>query len=172
MAKTFGTLTAPKSGPRARSKPNSAQSESRSLGGSIYASTVLSLDADGPHEEDQPLNDQQWGGSTFHVILTIRNLHYSLCYVCWQILQRKKIGLSRRTKRSLNTVNQSESKNRHLASFLRSFKRKECIRYVSDPNAKVRLETREARIKNAENKSTTTEKACFCGALREEHKTR
>lgn len=69
MAKTFGTLTAPKSGPRARSKPNSAQSESRSLGGSIYASTVLSLDADGPHEEDQPLNDQQWVGSTFHVIL-------------------------------------------------------------------------------------------------------
>ena len=65
MAKTFGTLTAPKSGPRARSKPNSAQSESRSLGGSIYASTVLSLDADGPHEEDQPLNDQQWVGSTF-----------------------------------------------------------------------------------------------------------
>ena len=63
MAKTFGTLTAPKSGPRARSKPNSAQSErsdTRSLGGSIYASTVLSLDADGPHEEDQPLNDQQW----------------------------------------------------------------------------------------------------------------
>ena len=74
MAKTFGTLTAPKSGPRARSKPNSAQSESRSLGGSIYASTVLSLDADGPHEEDQPLNDQQWVGRTFHVILTIRIL--------------------------------------------------------------------------------------------------
>ena len=50
--------------------------------------------------DEEPLNDQQW------------------------ILQRKKIGLSRRTKRSLRRVNQTESKNRNVSSFLKSFKRK------------------------------------------------
>ena len=89
--------------------------------------------------DEEPLNDQQW------------------------ILQRKKIGLSRRTKRSLRRVNQTESKNRNVSSFLKSFKRKECLRFVKDPNSKGRpLAAGPGKV----------EEACFCGAPRDQHKTR
>ena len=64
---------------------------------SIYASTVFSVEAEDDEDyEQEPLNDQQW------------------------ILQRKKIGLSRQTKRSLRRVNQTESKRHNVSSFLKA----------------------------------------------------
>ena len=107
---------------------------------SIYASTILSLEAEDQEAEEEPLNDQQW------------------------VLQRKKIGLSRRTKRSLEKVNQNASKRNHLASFLKSFKRKECVRFVEDPSSKGRP--------LAAGPGPKYEKACFCGAPLDEHKSR
>ena len=101
----------------------------------LYASTILSLEAEDLEAEEEPLNDQQW------------------------ILQRKKIGLSRRTKRSLEKVNQNATKRNHVSSFLKSFKRKECIRFVEDPASK-------GRPLAAGSGGPDTEKACFCGAPR------
>ena len=95
--------------------------------------------------DEEPLNDQQW------------------------ILQRKKIGLSRRTKRSLRRVNQTESKNRNVSSFLKSFKRKECLRFVKDPNSKGRPLAAGPAIIPIPGE---VEEACFCGAPRDQHKTR
>ena len=64
MAKTFGNLggrARTPNPPKSSSRPPSATpSRNSSLGASVYASTVLSLDADEPTEEIQPLNDQQW----------------------------------------------------------------------------------------------------------------
>ena len=130
--KTFGQM-------RPSKRPGSALSSTSSLGASVYASTVVSMDTDDEDIDEEPLNDQQW------------------------ILQRKKIGLSRRTKRSLRKVNQSESKKNNLASFLQSFKRKECVRFVTDPSSKGRP--------FASGKGPSS-KACFCGAPFDEHKTR
>lgn len=133
--KTFGQIR-----PSASKRPGSAVSTS-SLGASVYASTVVSMDLDTDDEDfdEEPLNDQQW------------------------ILQRKKIGLTRRTKRSLRKVNQSESKKNNLASFLQSFKRKECVRFVTDPSSKGRP--------FASGKGPSG-KTCYCGAPIDEHKTR
>ena len=85
MAKTFGSSI--KSAPAGLTQPagqtgsksaRSTRSGQSSIGTSIYASTVLSVDTaiyEGVEEES--LNDQQW------------------------VLQRKKIGLSRRYKSKL-----------------------------------------------------------------------
>ena len=101
--------------------------------------------------------------------LLLTNKWISCSFLFKKVLQRKKIGLSRRTKRSLNRVNQSESKNRHISSFLQSFKRKECIRYVPDPKSYGRpIAASETRTTN----QGQWEKACFCGAPKDEHKTR
>ena len=108
---------------------------------SIYASTILSLEAEDLEDEAEPLNDQQW------------------------VLQRKKIGLSRRTKRSLEKVNQNATKRNHVSSFLKSFKRKECVRFVEDPASK-------GRPLAAGPGGPESENACFCGAPRDEHKSR
>lgn len=122
-------------------KPSKRRSiSSAGTNASIYASTILSLEAEDQEAEEEPLNDQQW------------------------VLQRKKIGLSRRTKRSLEKVNQNASKRNHIASFLKSFKRKECVRFVEDPASKGRP--------LAAGPGPRHEKACFCGAPQDGHKSR
>ena len=122
-------------------KPSKRRSiSSAGTNASIYASTILSLEAEDQEAEEEPLNDQQW------------------------VLQRKKIGLSRRTKRSLEKVNQNASKRNHIASFLKSFKRKECVRFVEDPASKGRP--------LAAGPGPSHEKACFCGAPTDEHRSR
>ena len=111
--------------------------------GSIYASTILSIEEDDLADEDgfQPLNDQQW------------------------ILQRKKIGLPRKTKRSLSKVTEGQAKRNSTIQFLRSFRRKECCKFVQDLNGK------KVRPLGA----TTGPKQwgiCHCGAPQDEHKSR
>ena len=107
----------------------------------LYASTVLSVESEDlvGEEYEEPLNDQQW------------------------ILQRKKIGLSRRTNRSLRRVNETENKKQNVSSFLQSFKRKECARFVPDPDSKGRPLAAGPG---------PDEKACYCGAPRDHHKSR
>ena len=104
MSKAFGNAVSRSK--RVSQRRGSLKSTGSSLGASVYASTIVSMDTDDSDEDAEPLNDQQW------------------------VLQRKKIGLSRKTKRSLARVNQSESKKNSIVAFLQSFKRKECVRYV------------------------------------------
>lgn len=114
---------------------------SSTLNGSLYASTVLSVESDNVEDDyEEPLNDQQW------------------------ILQRKKIGLSRRNIRIFQRASNDNTKRQNEASFLKSFQRKECVRFVPDPQSKGRP--------MAAGPGVADEKACYCGAPRDLHKSR
>ena len=77
---------------------------------SVYASTIWSLENESTRSVPR-LNDQQW------------------------IMQRKKIGLSRKIK-SPKQKN-AKSRKEDIVSFIKNnFRRKECINYVQDPNTK------------------------------------
>ena len=77
---------------------------------SVYASTIWSLENESTRSVPR-LNDQQW------------------------IMQRKKIGLSRKIK-SPKQKN-AKSKKEDIVSFIKNnFKRKECVNYVVDPKPK------------------------------------
>ena len=119
----------------------SAGSLNSSIGGSIFASTILSIE-DQSDEEDsmQLLNDQQW------------------------VLQRKKIGLSRKTSRSLAKVSSNNAKKSSTIQFLKSFRRKECLRFVKDPSKKFRPRGAGPGPKRCD--------MCYCGAPEDEHKSR
>ena len=122
-------------------------------GGSIRASTILSIendyeqrqaayvdwDSDGRHVTQ--LNDQQW------------------------VLQRKKIGLSRRTERSATKEKDSQKRKQSILKFLQSFKRNECVRYVRDPKRS------RSHFKNDLSEDYTAW-PCYCGAPEQEHKKR
>ena len=64
-SKSFGRLHGT---PRSKSsrRPSATPSGTSSLGASIYASTVLSLEAEEDIDEVQPLNDQQWVNTFSH----------------------------------------------------------------------------------------------------------
>ena len=68
-SKSFGRLHGTPNPPQ-RSKssrrPSATPSGTSSLGASIYASTVLSLEAEEDIDEVQPLNDQQWVNTFSH----------------------------------------------------------------------------------------------------------
>ena len=131
-----------------------------SVAGSVYASTILTIesqpepsndfvdwDDDGRHIGR--LNDQQW------------------------VLQRKKIGLSRRTEKIEYKKQDSESKKRKKLKFFRSFKRKECVKFVPDPTKK-----KKPRGATSPKKGQITKeqkwpcRPCYCGAPEYEHKKR
>ena len=79
--------------------------------------------------------------------------------------QRKKIGLSRRTKHSLTKVHGSKAHKETVLEFMRSnFKRKECLHFVADPARKWRPLAATAGPKEAG--------PCFCGKPEDEHMTR
>ena len=123
----------------------------RSIAGSVYASTILSVDDeespdyvdwddDGRHIAQ--LNDQQW------------------------VLQRKKIGLSRRTEKITSKKQDSETKKRKKLSFFQTFKRKECVKYVADPAKRKKPRGAPSAPKGA------SARPCYCGAPEFEHKKR
>ena len=99
---------------------------------SAYASTIWSLENESSKKVPR-LNDQQW------------------------IMHRKKIGLSRKTKRTQDKFTKKKTKGEDLKSFLQNnFKRKECINFVHNPEG---------------FKTITRPRPCFCGATDKEHKT-
>ena len=99
---------------------------------SAFASTIWSLENESSKKVPR-LNDQQW------------------------IMHRKKIGLSRKTKRTQDKFNKKKTKGEDLKSFIQNnFKRKECINFVHNPEG---------------FKTITRPRPCFCGATDKEHKT-
>jgi len=126
-------------------RPRSTQSMGSSIGGSIYASTILSMGDNNDGDDslfdgNVVLNDQQW------------------------ILQRKKIGLSRKTNRALIGVNHAQYKTQNALLFVKSFRRKECVRFVPDLSRRTRP--------YGAGEGIIEESPCFCGAPPDEHKTR
>ena len=122
-----------------------------SLAGSIYASTILSIDEDESRDyvdwDDDgrhiaQLNDQQW------------------------VLQRKKIGLPRRTEKITSKKQDSETKKRTKLSFFKTCKRKECVKYVTDPEKRKQPKGASQAPKGANTRP------CYCGAPEYEHKKR
>ena len=105
-----------------------------SFGESVYASTIWSMESQ-QMKKVPKLNDQQW------------------------VMQRKKIGLSRKVKKTQQDKQEHEQNKSRFISFMESkFKRKECVQYVhkdipgTSSNPRVR--------------------PCYCGATEVEHKTR
>lgn len=116
-----------------------------SIGGSIYASTILSMGEDNSGDDafldgNAVLNDQQW------------------------VLQRKKIGLSRKTNRAFIGVAHAQSKTKNALSFVKSFRRKECVHFVPDLGRRTRP--------YGAGPGTIEESPCYCGAPEDQHKTR
>ena len=104
---------------------------SLSSSNSIVASTIWSLENETVKKVPR-LNDQQW------------------------IMQRKKIGLSRKIK-SPKQKDKTQSKKEDIVSFIRNnFKRKECVNYVCDSNSN------HSKIRRLA--------PCYCGATEKEHK--
>ena len=105
-----------------------------SFGDSVYASTIWSMENEQVKKVPK-LNDQQW------------------------VMQRKKIGLSRKVKKTQQDKQEHERNKSKFISFMESkFKRKECVQY-----------THHDIPGNAANPRF---KPCFCGATEVEHKTR
>ena len=127
--------------------------ENGSVAGSVYASTILTIESQSEVSSDfgnwdddgrhiGRLNDQQW------------------------VLQRKKIGLSRKTEKIEHKKQDSEAKKRKKLKFFRSFKRKECVKFVPDPERKKRPRGAPLPQKGQ------NPRPCFCGAPEYEHKKR
>ena len=74
--------------------------------------------------------------------------------------QRKKIGLSRKTKRSLNIVNNSQNRKNTVLEFIKkNVKRKECKLFTANPFGKSKSPKGDGPV-------------CFCGEVESVHKTR
>ena len=104
-------------------KTDSAKSRSPSIGESLYASTILSIEVchlftinihqyifsivkEENKKRNRPLNDQQW------------------------VLQRKRIGLSRKSMKTLQASVESQKNKMTAISFIEThFNRKECIQF-------------------------------------------
>ena len=81
------------------------QSRSTSIAESLYASTIMSLEEDS-RKTRWTMNDQQW------------------------VLQRKKIGLSRRSRRTLHAkLNEERTKMSAITYIHTHFNRKECTEF-------------------------------------------
>ena len=104
---------------------------SGSISDSLYASTILSIEEENRRQK-KTLNDQQW------------------------VLQRKKIGLSRKAAKTLQAkIHQERSKMSAITYIETHFNRKECVNYVHN-------EVPSHPVKNP----------CFCGAEKSDHKSR
>ena len=128
----------------------------RSIGGAsicntIFSSTILSIedkeereyvdwDEDGRHITK--LNDQQW------------------------VLQRKKIGLSCHTEKIATKKRNSKTQKKEIVRFLKSFLRKECVKYVRDSQ---KQQPPKGACPAAKGDNTWP---CYCGAPEYEHKPR
>nr|XP_045593116.1 transient receptor potential cation channel subfamily M member-like 2 [Procambarus clarkii] len=113
-----------------RYRESSAYSRSTMEGGSLNLNT-MAFDPFSSYKVNDlnsyAMNDQRW------------------------TLQRKKIGLKRRTKRTWERNDRIKQTDDINLSFIRThFTRKECIRYVKRPNS-------------------FTEGSCFCGLMPDEH---
>ena len=98
---------------------------------SIYASTIWSVNNEALKRKLPKLNDQQW------------------------IMQRKKIGLSRKIKTPKHLKGKKKGSKVDLKTFvITNFKRKECNKYVHNSSG-------------TETESRTA--PCHCGAPRIEH---
>ena len=86
------------------------------MGDSLYASTILSMEEE-QRKKGPQLNDQQW------------------------VLQRKKIGLSRKSKKTREAREHAEeSKAQTIAFFQANFSRRDCVQYVhNDTPGRIRL---------------------------------
>ena len=86
------------------------------MGDSLYASTILSMEEE-QRKKGPQLNDQQW------------------------VLQRKKIGLSRRSKKTREAREHAEeSKAQTIAFYQSNFSRRDCVQYVhNDTPGRIRL---------------------------------
>ena len=84
------------------------QSRSTSIAESLYASTIMSLEGEGRDRKSRwTMNDQQW------------------------VLQRKKIGLSRRSRRTLHAkLNEQRNKMSAITYIHTHFNRKECTEFT------------------------------------------
>ena len=122
-----------------------------SLAGSIYASTILSI------EEDETSNYADWDDDGRHIA--------KLNDQQW-VLQRKKIGLPRRTEKIATKKQDSETKKRKKLNFFKSFKRKECVKYIPGPEKRKKPKGAPQAPKGANTRP------CYCGAPEYEHKRR
>ena len=77
---------------------------------SMYASTIWSLKNESTSKKIPRLNDQQW------------------------VMQRKKIGLSRKIKTPKQKMGKNSKSKVNIVSFVsKNFMRKECVNYAPDP---------------------------------------
>lgn len=87
----------------------SAKSRAPSIGESLYASTILSIEEE-TRRNNKQLNDQQW------------------------VLQRKRIGLSRRAMKTLQATVDSNKDKMTAINFIEThFNRKECVQFCPAP---------------------------------------
>ena len=120
--------------PQPSREAGSRASFSSSLGGSVYASTILSVEEEG-RRRAPVLNDQQW------------------------VLQRKKIGLSRKSKKTRQAVEQRQEQKANTIAFYRAnFTKRECVHYVHNPHSPTVAPHRP--------------RPCHCGAPPEDHRSR
>ena len=105
-----------------------SRSRATSIADSVYASTIMSGEVSDARSRFA-MNDQQW------------------------VLQRKKIGLSRRNKKVLQNKLAAEKQKMSAITYIQThFNRKECTKFIGDP--------------------AITLDQCLCGLKRDKHKTR
>ena len=111
-----------------RSSRDTVRSHATSVGESLYASTVLSLgEQETRRRGAKPLNDQQW------------------------VLQRKRIGLSRKSMKTLQASLDTQKVKMTAITYIEThFNRKECMKFLA---------------------SSPSSPHCHCGSLASGHTT-
>ena len=109
-----------------RSSRDTVRSHTTSVGESLYASTVLSLGEEETRRRGaKPLNDQQW------------------------VLQRKRIGLSRKSMKTLQASLDTQKNKMTAITYIEThFNRKECMKFLT---------------------SSASSLHCHCGSLASAH---
>ncbi len=130
------------------------------VGQSIYASSLFSMEmGEDSATDSNVLNDQQW------VLQVLIKAAYFRASKKIFLIKRKKIGLSRKTNRSIEKVKKSHKREADSIAFIRkNFSRRECLRFVADPKKNKRpLGARPGPEGNG---------PCHCGAPVDEHRSR
>lgn len=80
-------------------------------------------------------------------------------------MQRKKIGLSRKTNRSIEQVKKTNQASADTIRFIRNnFQRRECVNFVADP--------KELKRPIGAKPGPEENGSCHCGAPIDEHRKR